>query len=153
MGPDILTQGLTGIVLQLETAEAYLEENTEIERVRQPMRKALTLARGNLQEARRSVLDLRAAALEGRTLAEALASLTDELSEDEGPHIELETVDGARPLSPRIEVGLYRIAQEALANVIQHSEAGEWRGKFPDHQSPRYSLEIFYQDLSADRYS
>ena len=121
---DTLTQGLTGIVLQLETAEAYLEENTEIERVRQPMRKALALARGNLQEARRSVLDLRAAPLEGRTLAEALASLTDQLSEDEGPQIELETVGGARPLSPRIEVGLYRIAQEALANVIQHSEAG-----------------------------
>ena len=122
---DTLTQGLTGIVLQLETADAYLEENADIERVRQAMRKALTLAQGNLQEARRSVLDLRAAPLEGRTLAEALANLTQELSEDEGPDIELETVGGARPLPPRIEVGLYRIAQEALANVIRHSEASK----------------------------
>ena len=108
---DTLAQGLTGIVLQLETAEAYLDENADIEPVRQAMRKALTLAQGNLQEARRSVLDLRAAPLEGRTLAEALAKLTDELSKDEGPDIKLETVGGARPLPPRIEVGLYRIAQ------------------------------------------
>ena len=71
------------------------------------------------------MLDLRAAPLEVSTLAVAMANLTDELSEDEGPDIELETVGGARPLPPRIEVGLYRIAQEALANVIRHSEASK----------------------------
>jgi two-component system NarL family sensor kinase len=40
--------------------------------------KALELAQDNLEAARRSVIDLRAAPLEGRTLAQALAELVEE---------------------------------------------------------------------------
>lgn len=72
---DTLAQGLAAIALQLESAEALLEAGTDTKRLRHAIRQALTLARANLEEARRSVLDLRAAPLEGRTLSDALASL------------------------------------------------------------------------------
>ena len=34
-----------------------------------------------------------------------------------------ECVGGNRPLLVRTEVGLYRIAQEALSNIVQHAQA------------------------------
>jgi two-component system NarL family sensor kinase len=37
--------------------------------------------------------------------------------------IPYQQVGGGQPLPSRVEVGLYRIAQEALANIIQHSGA------------------------------
>jgi two-component system NarL family sensor kinase len=70
---DTLVQGLTGIIMQLETADALLERTTD--RGREALRQALALTRSNLDEARRSVLDLRAAPLEGRSLDTALAAL------------------------------------------------------------------------------
>ena len=68
---DTLAQGLAAITLQLETAELLMEtEEISIE-TRQRVHKSLELAQENLEAARLSVTDLRAAPLEGRTLAEA----------------------------------------------------------------------------------
>src|SRR5918995_5897832 len=65
---DTLAQGLTATALQLEAADALLEAGAEPQRVRAAVTEALRLTRANLEEARRSVLNLRAAPLEGRTL-------------------------------------------------------------------------------------
>jgi len=120
---DTLAQGLAAIALQLETAEAHLDAGSRLEAVRQAVSQALTLTRDNLEEARRSVLDLRAALLEGRTLIQALRLFTEDLSEEKEMVIDLETIGGARPLPKRVEAGLYRIAQEALTNAAKHSTA------------------------------
>src|SRR5512146_1067572 len=56
---DTLAQGLTGITLQLETAEVLLDSSADPKRVRRTVHQALELARANLDDARRSVLDLR----------------------------------------------------------------------------------------------
>ena len=69
---DTLAQGLTGIALKLETVDAMLEMGNDPNKIRQTVEQALRLTRVNLEEARRSVLDLRAAPLEGRNLVEAL---------------------------------------------------------------------------------
>ena len=122
---DTLAQGLAGIALQLEAAEARLEAGAGAGMVRQAVHKALTLAQDNLVEARRSVLDLRAAPLEGRTLTEALTVLVEELPIDDGLEIEFTSSGSARPLSSRIEAGLYRMAQEAFTNSVRHSEASK----------------------------
>src|SRR5215217_7165609 len=55
---DTLAQGLTATALQLESADALLDAGSE--KAREPLRRALSLTRSNLEEARRSVLDLRA---------------------------------------------------------------------------------------------
>jgi two-component system, NarL family, sensor kinase len=120
---DTLAQGLTGISLQLETAEALLENGAAPQQVGSAIHQALSLAQANLEEARRSVLDLRAAPLEGRTLAEALEKLAQEYSARSKVKIRFENVGGNRHLPVRIAAGLYRVAQEGLANILQHSGA------------------------------
>jgi two-component system NarL family sensor kinase len=120
---DTLAQGLTAVSLQLESADALLEASADPERVRQAVRQALSLTRANLEEARRSVLDLRAAPLEGRTLMKALEALAKEVSKGGKTRVRFEGLGDDRPLPVRFEAGLYRIAQEALANIEQHARA------------------------------
>ncbi len=120
---DTLAQGLTATALQLESADALLDAGPTPEKAHEPLRRALSLTRSNLEEARRSVLDLRAAPLEGRSLTEALAALVNGWDAQTGVGTRYMTVNGGRPLPPRVEVALYRICQEALANVARHAEA------------------------------
>jgi two-component system, NarL family, sensor kinase len=120
---DTLAQGLTAIALQLETADALLESGTPAERVRGAIAQALQLTRANLEEARRSVMDLRAAPLEGRPLPDALQELVNEWASRRKVDAEFEVVGSPRPLPIRIEIGLYRILQEALTNIGRHAAA------------------------------
>ncbi|GIK63311.1 MAG: sensor histidine kinase [Chloroflexota bacterium] len=120
---DTLAQGLTAITLQLETADALLESNADTERVRKAIQQAMTLTRANLEEARRSVLDLRAAPLEGKTLAQAVADLLENWSKTAEVETHLEIEGGRRSLPVRIEAGLYRVVQESLTNIRRHAHA------------------------------
>ena len=119
---DTLAQGLTAITLQLETADTLLEFDNNRGKIREVVQKALALTRMNLDEARRSVMDLRSASLEGRTLAEAIELYAKEITQ---PHnLGLSLLIGDSPLLPvRVEIGLYRVVQEALTNVIRHAQA------------------------------
>ena len=120
---DTLAQGLTATGLQLESAEALLDDETGAERAREPIHRALSLTRSNLDEARRSVLDLRAAPLEGRSLPEALKTLVDRWEAETGVGTRFKAINGSHPLPPRVEVALYRVCQEALTNVARHANA------------------------------
>ncbi len=130
---DTLAQGLAATTLQLETADALIESGNDLQRARQAVQQALALTRANLEEARRSVLDLRAVPLEGRTLAEALTALADEWSAKWKLAVNFEAIGASRPLPVRIEVGLYRVAQEALTNVIRHAERPTPHAALADH--------------------
>jgi two-component system NarL family sensor kinase len=120
---DTVAQGMTAVALQLECIDSQLEAGDDPARIRKTVQQALALTRANLEDTRRSVRDLRAAPLEGRTLAEALASLTTEWTAQGNPPIRFAATGETRPLPVRIENGLYRMAQEALANVMRHADA------------------------------
>ncbi len=117
---DTLAQGLTALALQIETALRHV--GSEPERVRERLEKALETARANLDEARRSVTNLRAGALAGKPLEQALAGLVREFTSESGIRVSLET-RGACSLPLQVEAELYRIAQQALANVREHAAA------------------------------
>lgn len=133
---DTLAQGLAGIALKLETADALLEGGASPQRVQDFLRQALDLARSNLDEARRSVMDLRAAPLEGRTLDEALQALAENNAAKASIPVTFTASGAARPLPARVEMGIYRVAQEAVNNAIQHARPQHIRLHLtfaPDH--------------------
>ncbi len=120
---DTLAQGLTAIALNLETADALMDSGGSLERAHASVMQALYLARTNLEEARRSVMDLRAAPLEGRPLDEALKALVNEWASRRKVNVNFNVVGAGRMLPVRIEIGLYRIVQEALTNIGRHAQA------------------------------
>ena len=117
---DTLAQGLIGIITQLEAAEQLRndlgESQLHVERARK-------LARESLSEARRSVQALRPGQLEESRLPEAIAKLAKEWSQTTGVPVRIETTGEAVPLPPELEVTLFRVAQEGLANVARHASA------------------------------
>jgi signal transduction histidine kinase len=115
---DTLAQGLTGIVTQLQAADR--EDGPDRDRRLAQVR---TLARDSLSEARRAVQALRPEPLAGSRLPEALSELAGRVAETSGVTVHAETTGDVRPLLPEVEVTLYRVAQEALANAEKHAKA------------------------------
>ena len=140
---DTLAQGLAAIALQLETADALVESRPQ--RAEEAIRRALSLAHSNLEEARRSVMDLRAAPLQDRTLPEALAVLARQGCDESAAvvHYSYSPPTDFPALPARLEAGMYRIAQEALANACKHAHAQHIQVKLTlDDQS----LSLLVQD-------
>lgn len=117
---DILAQGLTGIVTQLEAADQAAGRPDDWHR---HLSQAKQLARDSLTEARRSVQALTPQPLAAAGLPEALAEVVDGWSTMNGVTADLITTGTAQPLLPEIETTLLRTAQEALANVARHAAA------------------------------
>jgi two-component system NarL family sensor kinase len=117
---DTIAQGLAAIALQIETALRSVGKDPD--RVRERLEQALTTARENLDEARRSVTALRTGATAGKPLAQALAALVRELTSESGIPVSF-SVRGSCSLSRAVEGEMFRIAEQALTNVRQHAKA------------------------------
>ncbi|GAA0574469.1 sensor histidine kinase [Paractinoplanes ferrugineus] len=118
---DVLAQGLTGIVTQLEAADAAGGGSAGW---RRHLDAAKGLARESLTEARRSVQALRPQTLEASALPEAIGEVVTGWAARNDVRAELITTGTPRSLLPEIETTLLRTAQEALANVARHAGAG-----------------------------
>ncbi len=117
---DTIAQGLTGIVVHLETAEACLGDDPDPQACKH-LERARQLARESLQEARRSVWNLRPSAVEGSGLPRSLEQLGAGMRQD---GFACEVSAAPVPALPTgTEDALYRVCQEALANVRRHSGA------------------------------
>ncbi len=117
---DTLAQGLTAIALHIEGALPHIE--TQPSRARERLNRALTATQESLEEARRSVLHLRATPLLERPLAEALAIYVRAYTSETGIRVWYRRM-GEASLPPELETELFRIAQEALTNVRRHASA------------------------------
>ncbi|QSB13940.1 sensor histidine kinase [Natronosporangium hydrolyticum] len=118
---DTLAQGLAGIITQTQAAQRVWHRP---EQARPYLDRALDLAKESLAEARRSVAALSPPSLDGAQLPEALGDLTRRWAVDTDIPVDYEVTGDSLPLSPVVEVTLFRVAQEALTNVAKHAHAG-----------------------------
>jgi signal transduction histidine kinase len=76
-----------------------------------------------IADIRRLVYELRPPALDELGLGGALRSLAAQCSTQNGLQVQVEAPEKVPPLPAAVEVAAYRIAQEALANVVRHAQA------------------------------
>ena len=119
---DTLAQGLTGIVVQLGAAQRALE--AESPDTGEHIELAQSMAREALAEARRSIWNLRAPALERGGLSDALQGLVERKSHGE-IQIDFKLMGEVWQLASDVESSLLRVCQESLVNVTKHAGATE----------------------------
>jgi signal transduction histidine kinase len=120
---DTLAQGLIGVILCLERLDLAVPADDAC--YRPWIERALEQSRSSLDEARRSVRDLRAAPLEGRNLLEAVTNLIADLDDSSTFDIDAQLPASLPPLSARVETALFRVIQEALFNAGKHAQCNE----------------------------
>ena len=117
---DSLGHYLTVVNVQIGAAQAILELDRQ--RALDHLSNAQALTQEGLAEVRRSVAALRASPVESRPLPEALAKLTEQWNAA-GLRANFVVAGATRPLTPQVNLTLYRAAQEALTNVGKHAHA------------------------------
>jgi signal transduction histidine kinase len=118
---DTLEQGLAGIKLQLEAVAGSLDGSSS--GARRSLDVAKEMLRYSLNEARRSVMDLRSQALETQDLAGALRDLAQQMTQGTPLQATVSVVGAAQRLGASQEHHLLRIGLEALTNAIKYSDA------------------------------
>ena len=117
---DGLGHFLTGIHIQIKAARATAGQDPALSAA--ALEKAQTLTQEALADVRRSVSALRSDPSSERPLAERLEALAAE-GRGAGLDIRLSLSGEALPLSPQVDLALYRAAQEGLTNVRKHARA------------------------------
>ena len=117
---DAVTQTLFSASLIAEAVPDLWE--TDQEEGRSLLAELQQLSRGALAEMRTLLLELRPAALIETNLRDLLRQLGEAASGRAGIPVTV-TVDDLCPLPEEAHVALYRIAQEALNNVVKHAHA------------------------------
>ncbi|MBN1991762.1 MAG: sensor histidine kinase [Anaerolineae bacterium] len=118
---DTLAHTLSGLTVQLETVKAYWDVDPAAAQT--ILAKSLDATRSGLQETRRALKSLRASPLDDLGLLLALRQLATETAARANLQLELLVPEHLPPLSPAVEQCIYRVAQEATANVAHHANA------------------------------
>ena len=119
---DAVTQTLFSASIIAEAVPVLWEMNPDEGRRR--LIELRRLNRGALAEMRTLLLELRPAALVETGLEELLRQLGDAVGGRSGVAITV-TVEGRCTIPADVHITLYRIAQEALNNVVKHANASE----------------------------
>ena len=116
---DTLAQGFVGISSQLDAVAMCMPAGCHARAVLPDM--ARRMARHSLTEARRSVMDLRASALDGQNLAAAIESGTRLWTAGSGVEVAVKVTGTGVEAAGRNGAASLRIAQEAVTNALTHA--------------------------------
>jgi two-component system sensor histidine kinase UhpB len=115
---DGVGQRLTGVLLRLQSVEDRIPEaaRADVGAVRAEVR-------ASLEEVRDTARRLRPEALADLGLSAALAALTRDIARDAPVTVERDLRGDLDALGQDLDVVVYRVAQEALTNVVRHAGA------------------------------
>ncbi|MFO8149515.1 MAG: sensor histidine kinase [Trueperaceae bacterium] len=119
---DQIGQSLTAMLLGLDRQLERLDPSGD--GAHGELRRLRGLTAVTLADVRRIALDLRPSVLDELGLAAALRRFARELHERYGIAVTV-LVEVPERLSRQVETVLYRVAQEALTNVVRHAQAAE----------------------------
>jgi signal transduction histidine kinase len=120
---DTLAHTLSGLAVQLEATRSLWERDPG--GARALLDASLVATRAGLSESRRALQALRAAPIEELGLLRALQRMAESAAERSGLALDLRLPERDLELPPDIEQCIYRVAQEALENVVRHAEASQ----------------------------
>jgi two-component system, NarL family, sensor histidine kinase UhpB len=115
---DEVNQSLTGLLLRLEAVRRHAPPELAHE-----LAETRALANQAMQELLTMARQLRPTVLDDLGLKAALAGQVTEIQRQTDIRTALETEGDVQELPSEVQLVAYRVAQEALSNAVQHSEA------------------------------
>jgi two-component system, NarL family, sensor histidine kinase UhpB len=118
---DEVGQTLTAVALRAERAAGELPTQTPA------LQEIVDTVHRSLDDVRRIARELRPEALDDLGIVDALISLCLRMERQGAGRVLRELEGGLPPLSPEVELVIYRVAQEALTNAFRHAQASRVR--------------------------
>ncbi len=114
-------QALANVVLSAEICERTIDH--DMARTRSELVNLKNAVNATLRETRKFIFDLRPMTLDDLGLFPTLKRYTQDLMNKTGLQVTFSPRGAEQRLPPAVEISLFRIAQEALSNVVQHAHA------------------------------
>jgi signal transduction histidine kinase len=118
---DTLGHALVLVAVKLEAAQKLREVNPA--RCDQELETTREIVRSSMKELRASIANLRSPALEREPACRALSRYAREMAQRNDLHIAYDLYPDIEGLPEPIEEALWKVGQEALANIEKHAQA------------------------------
>lgn len=118
---NTLAHTLSAASVQLQALEVLLD--TDLDAARETVRMLHTMTRSGTQEARRALHALRASPLEDLGLLLAIRHMAEGAADRTGITLHLDLPEHVAGLRADVEQHVYRVAEEAINNVVRHANA------------------------------
>ncbi len=130
---DDTSGALARVLLNIEMCDDLLPEGWP--EIREKMRATRGLTEQTLENVRKMIFDLRPTLLDDLGLAAAVRWYAKNTLEPAGIQVQFEADSGLGRAPATIETALFRIAQEAITNIIRHANAQHARVQLTRDQS------------------
>lgn len=114
-------QSMANVVLRTEFCEKLMESDQVA--AKKELQELRNTVKSSLQDVRRIIFDLRPMALDDLGLVPALTRYLETLKDRYKIDFEIHCNDKQKRLNSILEVAIYRVIQEAVANTIKHARA------------------------------
>lgn len=114
-------QSMANVVLKAELCEKLL--SIDPNQSRAELQKLKDIVRTSLKDIRKIIYDLRPMSLDDLGLVPTIKRYIDRFIEETGINVELMVLNEQHEIDSIIEIACFRIIQEALNNIVKHSNA------------------------------
>jgi len=118
---DTVLQGFSGMLLHLEAIANQMPDDAL--QLKRRLRDLMTRTENYLEDARLSIMELRASSTQGSSIADRLRKMLSDQAIRAGLPLEFKLAGMAPPVPDAVSDALIRIGSEALSNVVLHAQA------------------------------